>query len=61
MDEALVGLNLVGRLPFADSVGLSLVRLVELSRSNLALTSLTSRFSPFTKHHGDIVAAIASS
>ena len=39
-------------------VGLSLVRLVEPSRSNLELTSLTIRFSPFTKHHGDSVAVV---
>ena len=31
------------------------------SRSNLELTSLTIRFSPFTEHHGDSVAAITPS
>jgi hypothetical protein len=37
-------------------VGLSLVRQVERVEVNLELTSLTSRFLPFTKHHGDSIA-----
>ena len=39
-------------------VGLSLVHFSRASRSNLKLTSLTIRFLPFTKHHGDSVAVI---
>jgi hypothetical protein len=46
---------------FTVVVGLSLVRLVEPSRSNLELTSLTIRFLPFTKHHdGDSVAVVVN-
>ena len=40
---------------YGNIVGLTLVLQVERVEVNLELTSLNSRFLPFTKHHGDSV------